>query len=301
MDTIDRIPYCPIPNRPRLTWPNGERLAVWIAPNIEHYDFIPPPGQKRHPWPPRVPHPDVREYSYRDYGNRVGFWRLLSVLDAFDVPVTASLNLGVPGAYPEIAAAIREREWAIMSHGLYNTRYLYDYTEAEEEDFLRQNIDLTSRHFGRELLGMLGPAISSTTHTPDLLAAAGLLYHCDWAHDDQPTPLRVESGRLISVPYSFQLADGPVALGARGGEYFQEVCQSQFDTLYQEGEESGRVLAIALHPFRIGQPHMIDYLKRVLDYFMGHEHVWWATADDIARYYLDVYYDEAVRHLEDCS
>ena len=142
---------------------------------------------------------------------------------------------------------------------------------------------------------MLGPAISGTLKTPDLMAEAGLIYHTDWVHDDQPVPIRVdnESGnRLVSVPYSFELNDVPVFRGHYEADYFVEICKAQFDQLYAEGEHSGRVMCIALHPFLIGQPHRIRYLDEILGYIMGHAGVWQTTADEIAEYYLANCYDD---------
>ncbi|MGH3756432.1 hypothetical protein [Actinophytocola sp.] len=246
----------------------------------------------------RVPHPDIREYSYRDYGNRVGIWRMLDVLDQFSQPCTVSLNTAVLELFPEVAEAIRDRihghGWSVMSHGIHNTDYLYGHSEQQEVCFYETCRDHVKRHLGVDLKGMLGPAVSATPKTPDLMARSGFTYHCDWAHDDEPTPIMVDDGRLVSVPYTFQLGDGPVVLGARGGDYFEEICRRQFDALYEEGALAGRVMCIALHPFRIGQPHMIGHLESVLDYMHGFSDVWFTTADEIAAYYLDNYYDQAM-------
>ncbi len=203
-----RVDYSPIIDRPRLIWPNQARVALWVAPNVEHYEYLPEYEGHRNPWP-RKTYPDAREYSYRDYGNRVGFWRMLEVLDAYGIKCCVSLNLAVLEHYPEIAAAMIERDWDFMSHGIYNTRYLYGYSEDREREFYRDNIETLKRHTGKTLKGMLGPAISGTANTPDLMAEAGLIYHTDWLHDDQPVPIRVNTGRLISVPYSIELNDSP--------------------------------------------------------------------------------------------
>jgi allantoinase len=285
----DRVAYSPIVARPVLRWPGGARIALWIAPNIEIYEYLPLEGQARRPWPRRVPHPDVMQYSHRDYGNRVGFWRMVDALDELDVRCTASLNMGVLEQYPEIGEAIRSRGWAVMSHGIYNTRYLYDMSTIEEQDFYKQVAEILLRHTGLHLRGMLGPAASATVRTPDLMAEAGLVYHTDWVHDDQPVPIRVRSGRLISIPYSFELNDGALFRPGRGfdGDYFTDACKAQFDRLYAEAEISGRVMCISLHPFLIGQPHMIRHLREILHYILAHDRVWQTTADEIATYYLD--------------
>ena len=125
-----RVDYSPIIDRPILKWPGNARVAVWVAPNIEHYEYLPDYDGLRNPWP-RVPYPDVQQYSHRDYGNRVGFWRMLEVLDKHGIKCGVSLNMAVLEHYPEIAEAMVERDWDFMSHGIYNTRYIETYTEEQ--------------------------------------------------------------------------------------------------------------------------------------------------------------------------
>ena len=290
-----RVVYSPIIDRPKITWPNNARVAFWVAPNVEHYEYLPDYDGQRNPWP-RMPYPDVREYSYRDYGNRAGFWRMTEVLDAYGIKCCVSLNLAVLEHYPEIGAAMVQRDWDFMSHGIYNTRYLNTYTEEQERAFYQDCIETLKRHTGKQLKGMLGPAISGTERTPDLMAEAGLIYHTDWMHDDQPVPIKVQSGTLISVPYSVELNDSPTFRQHYEGDYFELMCKAQFDQLYKEGATSGRVMCIALHPFAIGQPHRVKYLDRILNYVMSHDGVWQTTADEIAEYYITHYYDQAIAH-----
>ncbi|HJM22718.1 MAG TPA: polysaccharide deacetylase family protein, partial [Acidimicrobiales bacterium] len=191
-----RVDYLPMADRPKISWPNEAKIALWIAPNIEHYEYLPPRDPRRNPWP-RSPHPEVQGYSHRDYGNRVGFWRMLDVLDEYGVRCTASTNLAVFEHYPDIGKAMTDRGWEIMSHGIYNTRYLSSLTEEEEREFYVDCVDTLRRHTGQELKGMLGPAVSNTVLTPDLMAEAGLIYHADWLHDDQPIPIKVDGGPLV--------------------------------------------------------------------------------------------------------
>ena len=257
----DRVDYSPIIDRPVIKWPNGARVALWISPNVEHYEYSPDFDGNRNPWP-RTPFPDVQQYSYRDYGNRVGFWRMLEPLDKYDIKCCVSLNMAVLEHFPEIAEAMVQRDWDFMSHGIYNTRFLNTFSEEQEREFYRDCIDTLRRHTGKQLKGMLGPAISATAATPDLMAEAGLIYHTDWVHDDQPVPIKVKSGKLISVPYSIELNDSSVLRDNHyEGDYFARICKDQFDRLYEEGAESGRVMCIALHPFLIGQPHRIVQLN----------------------------------------
>ncbi len=292
----DRVDYSPIIDRPIIKWPNDARVALWISPNVEHYEYMPDDDSARTPWP-RTPFPDVQQYSYRDYGNGVGFWRMLESLDKYNIRCCVSLNMAVLEHFPEIGQAMVQRDYDYMSHGIYNTRYLYTYTEDQEREFYRDTIDTLKLHTGKQLKGMLGPAISGTERTPDLMAEAGLIYHTDWMHDDQPVPIKVKSGKLVSVPYSIELNDSSLLRDNHyEGDYFARICKAQFDQLYKEGAESGRVMCIALHPFLIGQPHRIKYLDDILSHIMSHDGVWQTTADDIADYYNENYYDDAVTH-----
>ena len=293
-----RVGYLPIIDRPRIRWPNDARVALWIAPNVEHYEFLPPRDPQRNTWV-RSPHPDVQGYGYRDYGNRVGFWRMVEVLDRFGIVATASTNLAVFDHYPEVGAAMVERGWEIMSHGIYNTRYISSIDETAERAFYIECIEALRSHAGQQLRGMLGPAVSNTALTPDLMAEAGLIYHADWFHDDQPVPLATRGGqRLVSVPYSMELNDVPVFTQHHDTAEFVAMARAQLDVLRREADDSagGRVMCVALHPYLMGMPHRVDGLAAMLEYLMGHDDVWQTTASQVAQHYLDHHYDDAVAH-----
>ncbi len=273
----ERIAYSAAPERPTVHWPNGARLALWIAPNIEHYEYLPQEVRVRDPWP-RVPHPDILGYGLRDYGNRVGVWRLMEVLDRYRLPCTVSLSMAVLEMYPEITEAMLQRDWELMSHGLYNTRYHWGLSEDEERAAIAQCQDIHQRVTGRALRGWFSPAASNTLATPDLVAEAGISYLCDLYHDDQPTPIRVRQGELYSMPYSMEINDSIAwRRGMETADFAQKI-KDEFDTLYSEG---GRVMNLAIHPFIMGQPHRIQALDDALAYMLGHSGVWCATAADI--------------------
>lgn len=296
----DYVAYSPIVDRPPVRWPNGHRVALWVSPNLEHYEYLPAPSVAD-AWA-RSPHPDVMMYGYRDFGNRVAFWRMLEVFDAHDVRATVSLNVAVLEHYPEIRDAMIARDWEYMSHGVYNTRPLFGMGVDEERAFYRYTANMIQRHTGKTLKGMLGPAFSATPNTPWLMAEAGLTYQVDWFIDDQPFPISVDTGRLCGVPYSRLLNDSLVFLfGAQEGEDFVQMCKDQFDVLYEEGATSGRVMCLALHPYLIGQAHRIKYLDEVLAYILSHEGVWATTADEIADWYLAHHHDEHLRHSRDIA
>lgn len=293
----DRFEYMPITDRPVLRWPNGARVALWVVPNVEHYEYLPPDNKVRDPWP-RTPHPDTMNYAYRDYGNRVGFWRMLEAMDKHQIRGTVSLNVAVLDHFPDIREAMVARDWDYMSHGIYNTRFLSGLSAAEERAVHKNVIETIRKHTGKRVKGILGPAITNTERTSDLLAEMGFIYQVDWVCDDQPFPLKVKKGKLIAIPYTLELND--VAMRSQGHEadYFEQIIKDQFDRLYAEGERNARSMCIAIHPYWIGHPHRTKHLDHALSYILSHPGVWTTTADEIAEYYMKNYYDKVVSYLE---
>jgi peptidoglycan/xylan/chitin deacetylase (PgdA/CDA1 family) len=281
----ERFSYSAIVDRPPLAWPGGARVALWVVPNIEHYEYLPRSGAAPDPWP-RTPHPDVLGYANRDYGNRVGFWRMLEVLDKYSIRCTASLNLAVLEHFPEIHEAMSSRDWEHMCHGRYNTRAHWGMSETEERAAIAECIALFRKLTGRDFRGWFSPAVSQTVHTADLVADAGISYTCDYYHDDQPTPIRTRSGRtLISLPYAIPTNDMIVYMrNGEGPDFAQAVCDS-FDTIYRESAASGRVVCVAVHPFYIGAPHRVKYLDRALSHILRHDGIWQATGSEISDWY----------------
>lgn len=281
----DRIPYSPIHDRPRLTWPGGARVAVWVVPNVEHYEYLPARVAHRNPWP-RMPHPDVLGYGLRDYGNRVGLWRMADLMEAHGIPATLSLNMAVWDHYPEILDAGMRRGWDVMAHGLYNTRYHLGMSEDEERAEIALAMEIYRRHTGQTLKGWFAPAATFTWASSDLVAEAGITYSGDWYHDDQPCDITVRKGRLISVPYQMDINDAMVWRHHFEADDFATMAIDHFDTLWREGADQGRVVCIALHPFLMGQPHRIRALDRVFAHMRAHDDVWFATGAQIADWYL---------------
>ncbi len=281
--TRDRIPFWTPATRPRMAWPGGARVAVWVVPNLEYYEYAPPRYDFRDQFS-RIRHPDTMQWGYRDYGNRVGIWRLAEAFADYPIRVTASTNLAIFEHYPEIAALVRERGWEVMSHGLYNTRYLGRSTEAEERAGFALEGEICARHTGTRPAGLLGPCVTNSPWTMDLIAEAGMRYHADWVHDDIPVPIATRSGRpLVSVPYNYDINDGPALEGHFDAAYLVEGCLAQFDRLHAEAaEEGGKVFCLALHTYLMGQPHTIGALRRILDHLCRAEGVWFATGGEIA-------------------
>lgn len=284
--------YSPLPRRPRIEWPGGARVAVWVGVNVEHYHLDKPSISIVPATTGLVP--DPANYGWRDYGVRVGLWRLVEVLERHGIPTCALVNAEVCDHYPELVEEGRARGWTWLAHGQTNSAFQTEMNRDEELDSLRRMTETIERHTGTRPRGWLGPALTETFNTPSLLAELGYDYVCDWCNDDQPYPLRVESGRMISVPYSIEVNDIPL-LATKGmtGPDFERVLVDQFDGLYAAAEDTGLVMAIALHPFLVGLPFRLRYLDRALAHIVGHDGVWLTTGDEIADWYLDRYYDAA--------
>jgi allantoinase len=288
------IEYLPITERPALAWPNGARVAVMICPNVLYYEFSPPFDPWINSWGRMTP--DVMMYGRQEFAARVGFWRLVEILDKYEMPCTAVLNVAALTKFPEICSALVERKWDILGHGMYNTRFICGHTEDEERKYYEDLLRITHELTGLRMKGMGGPGPQAATeNTPDLLAEAGFLYYSDFFHDDQPFPVRVQSGKLISLPYSLEINDVPIFATAHEGEEFVKIVRRQFDRLYLEG---GRVMCVALHPAILGQAQRARYVEQALQYITSFPDVWFATGAEIAAYYMQHCYDEVIQKIE---
>ncbi len=290
--------YWPYVDRPKIVWPDGKKVAFWVAPNIEFYELDPPDNPSRKPWP--RPYPDIVPYSYRDHGNRVGHWRLMEAMDDYGVRGSISLSVAMCQHHPEIIRACVDREWEFFSHGIYNTRYSYNMSEAQERHIIEDAINTVKDATGQRVRGYLAPALSNTERTMDLIAEYEFYYTCDLFQDDQPQPLKVKTGRLISVPYSLEVNDHLAynVYGNAPGQY-TDLLKRQFDQLLEEGEESGTVMCIPLHAYLVGRSHRIGPFRDALKYITGHrQDVWLTTGIEIAEYYYEHYYDRCLANIE---
>ena len=288
------VDFDPIVDRPPLIWPNGARLAILICPAILDYEFVPPQNPWLDPWA-RTPPPDVLGFSRQEFGNRVGFWRILKLLDKYGICPSAVVNVEALERYPDIVSTIKERRWDILGHGISNTRFIYDYDKATERAYYRDMLERVEALTGVRMKGMGGPGPQAgTENTSDLLAEAGFLYQGDWYMDDQPFPLRVRTGKLIAMPYPADMMNDVSALAFAEADEYATAVKAQFDRLYREG---GRVLTLAIHPALIGQPQRIGYFEQILEYITSFKDVWHATGAEIADYYMANYYDTALERL----
>jgi peptidoglycan/xylan/chitin deacetylase (PgdA/CDA1 family) len=279
------FPYSPIIRRPKLSWPNGAQLALWVIPNIEFFSLTEkvPAGAGGS----GAPVPDVPAWSARDYGNRVGVFRLMQVLDRYGIRATVALNSELCGHHPEIIEEGQKRQWEWMGHCESNTRRLNEAGAGEEAGIIQRALATIEKATGTRPKGWLGSGLQETWNTVDLLAAAGCDYVSDWTNDDQPYMMTLEGGkRLVAMPYSHEINDKPAfEKFHRTADEFKDMICRQFDVLYREGAESGRVMAIALHPYLTGVPHRIDAFDAALAYICRHERVWKATGAEIAHHF----------------
>lgn len=282
-DSAPQAPYTysPITERPTITWPGGARVAVYVGLNIEHF-LIDRPSTSIYPGTVDLV-PDALNHGWRDYGTRVGIWRTMESLDRHGIRASALVNSMVVEQYPQIMKAGLDRDWAWLAHGSTNSILHTGMTLDEERGVLTGIVDTIAAATGHRPHGWMGPGLSETFNTPQLLAELGMSYVLDWTHDDQPCPLTTPG--VISVPYSLEIND--LQLFSRGttGPEYQQIIEDQLEQLHADSEHSGRVLALPLHPFVTGQPYRHKYLDKALAHIAAHPDVWLTTSDEIAAHY----------------
>jgi allantoinase len=269
--------YSPMPARPSWHLPEDARIAFYIGLNIECFDITRPiPGGLGTV-------PDPSGYARRDYGARVGIWRLIDLFDELGIRATGILNSGVCARYPQIIDAGISRKWAWVAHGRTNSQFQSDLSTAQEPQFITKmmaEFDVLPR-LPR---GWLGPGLTETFQTPQLLVEAGIDYVLDWVCDDQPFDMNVSG--LLSVPYSVEVNDSALFLRHNTpGPDYERIVLDQFEQLYDEADNSARVMALPLHTFLVGQPHRFKYLSRVLRQIVSTPKVWLCTADEISDHF----------------
>lgn len=274
-----RYPYSAIRGRPVYDWPDGKRLAVYIGLNLEHFAFGEGLGAELAPGGPQ---PDVLNYAWRDYGNRVGAWRLLEMLEALGMPASVLVNTSLYDYCPELVAAFAARGDEIVGHGRTNSERQGVLNEAEEAALIAETTAAIAAH-GPQPAGWLGPWISQSRVTPDLLAEQGYGYLLDWCMDDQPIWMQTRAGRILSMPYPQEINDIPAIVARRASaSEFADMIIDNFDEMREQARSGPLVMGIALHPYIVGQPFRLRHLRRALRHIAGHSDVWITRAGDIA-------------------
>ena len=281
----DRIAYSAISERPKLTLPDGARVAVWVIVNVEEWDATQP--MPRTVLPPPAggsPSPDVPNWAWHEYGNRVGFWRFVKLFDEFAVPVTLAINGSAIAAYPAIVRAAVARKWEFMGHG-FTQRNMQKV--ADERADIRKTRDVILEATGMPPRGWLGPGLTETWETPDILAEEGYDYVADWVLDDQPVWLETRGKPIINVPYTQEINDvAMIAVQHHKGSEYAERAIDQFEQIYDDAADSARVVALVAHPYLMGAPHRFKYLRRVFEAVRGKSGVKFWTGAQIADWYL---------------
>ena len=285
-----RYDYSAIDHRPDYSWPGGKRLAFYIGINIEHFAFG--AGNGMDPFNRTAPVQTQRNFSWRDYGNRVGNWRLFGVLEELKLPASVLLNGLCCTHYPELIAKIKARGDEIVGHGRTNAETLRGLWENDERRMIADSTAMLAQHFGKPPAGWMGPGAVESPLTPDLLKEAGYTYVLDWPADDQPFWLRTRSGPLLNVPYPMELNDaGAQSQRDQTGRDFADMIVDQFEEQVADSEKRAQVYALALHGFIIGQPYRIQALRKALKHCREHKHadrVWWCRSGDIAEHCFEL-------------
>ena len=282
-----RYGYSPITERPVYDWPDGKRLAFFVALNVEHFSFG--EGLGHTPTNPGK-QPDVRNFAWRDYGLRVGIWRLFDLLDELDLPAAHLFNTTIYDYAPQIAERIRARGDEFVGHGRTNSEQQGDFAEDEERALIQEATDAIARHEGQGPGGWMGPWISESDVTLDLLKEAGYRYVMDWPCDDQPVWMTTRAGPILSVPYSIELNDSPAQLTRRHTPAeFTDMVVDHFEELLRQSRDQPLVYGLALHTFVVGQPFRLSHLRTALKHIVEHpeaDRVWFtrpgAIADHVA-------------------
>jgi allantoinase len=273
--------YSPIIDRPPLRWPNGARLAVWVVPNIEFF----PLNEKMRGEEPVLP--NIFPWSRKDYGNRVAVFRMMDALGKRNIRATVALNSEVCIEHPRIIERGLELGWEFMGHCESNSRSIHTMSAEDEQKAIRGAFATIAKATGTPPRGWLGAGGNESWRTLDNLAATGFTYVADWINDDQPYLMDVGKPPLVSIPYSAEINDASqVNRRNVSGEEFGQMIRRQFDVLHEEGEKTGKVMCIALHPWLTGVPHRIRALTDALDYIASQDAVWFATGSEIVEAYL---------------
>lgn len=281
-----RFAYSAINARPDYRWPNGARLAVYLGFNLEHFAFGEGLGACIGPVSPQ---PDVLNYSWREYGNRVGAWRCLELFDQLRLPTGALVNTALYDHCPELIAALLARGDELIGHGHSNAMRQGDLDEADERALLAGCRERIATRSGQTPTGWLSPWISESRTTPDLLAETGYRYTLNWCHDDQPQRMRTRSGRsLWAIPYPQEVNDIPMIIARQmDGRDFARLIVDNFDEMLEQSRHQPLVMGIALHPYIVGQPYRLRHLRQALQHIAAARDagdIWVATPGEICRH-----------------
>lgn len=284
-----RYDYSPIIERQPFAWPGSKRLAMYVALNVEHFAFD---GKLGHTPTSLGTSPDPRNFAWRDYGLRVGIWRIFDLADELGIPLAHLVNASICERYPQIVERIRARGDEVVGHGYSNSERQSEMSPDAESAMIAHCTDVLQRHFGKRPYGWMGPWIAETLRTPDMLKKAGYSYVMDWPADDQPFWMQTSAGRLLSVPYPIEINDSPTMLSrAQSATDFTQMIVDQFEMMLELSQQQPLVFGVSLHTFVVGQPFRLLQLRAALRKIMHHpgmSEVWVTTPGQIADYAMSL-------------
>jgi len=276
-----RFPYSAISERQDFSWPEHRRLAVYVALNLEHFSYGDGLGAQL----ANSSQPDVLNYSWREYGNRVGAWRMLAMFEKLQMPISVLINSALYEHCPQLVNAFRNAGHDIIAHGYANAFSQHKMNVNEEKQMIVEVTNTIEKYDGKKPSGWLSPWIAQSDATLDILSELGYKYTLDWCHDDQPTWLQTKTGRpLLSIPYPQEINDVPAIIGRHiEAKTFADMIIDQFDEMLAQSNHQSLVMGIALHPYISGQPFRLRQLRRALEHIIEQrEIIWLCTAGDIA-------------------
>jgi allantoinase len=280
----DRYPWSDLFERKPVVWPNGARIALWVMPILQWFPLDMSGKPFRAPGGLTMPYPDYRHYTNRDYGNRVGIFRLLRLLERLQLPASVAVNGVIAERYPGLVRELSACGHEIIAHGINAAAVHHSGLGREEEDeMVRSTLEPLRSVSGQQVTGWLSPGRAESYATPDILAGHGVAYTCDWANDDMPYAMQTTNGALFAMPHAYETDDRFVLLELRHteDEWLRQV-KDRFDVLYHEAERyGGRIMSLPLHAWVMGIPSRIGYASEALEHMLGHHGVWAATGEQI--------------------
>jgi peptidoglycan/xylan/chitin deacetylase (PgdA/CDA1 family) len=284
----ERAPFSAIVDREPLTFPKKAKVIVWTIVNLEVWDISRPMARQVIPAPTgQALMPDVPNWAWHEYGMRVGFWRFKKLYDSLNIKPTLALNARVCLDYPTVAKACLDAGWEFMGHSY---EQMPIHKVENQEEMIKKSLDTIQNFTGKRPIGWLGPGLTQTLETPDILAKAGVKYIGDYPYDDEPTRIKTEHGSLVTLPYTVENNDIPMMIVQHHeANYWTQKCIDTFDQYYEEAQERPKILSIAIHPYISGMPFRIAYLKKVYDYINSFEGVVHMNGEEIYDWYSQAY------------
>ena len=283
--------WSPIVRRPLLKWPNAARLAVCLLVDLGHYEWKQPEGAFDPPthMPPHSmnPYPDYVTVTHREYGHRVGIFRMMEILDKYSVKVTVPMDAYTADHYPTLVNECQNRGWEIIGHGITQRQAITSrMSEEVERLYIQQSLHALRQATGKPPVGWLGPEHSQSARTPKILAEMGIRYCCDFSNDEQPYRVHTPTGELYALPTMIEIGD---TMGHYNRKLplqrWVQMVKETFDVMHSDAQETGLLLAFRLHPWCVGQPYRIKYLEQIIAHLTSHEGVWISTGSEIINWY----------------